>query len=636
MSLKTPNVTETIKKNTFLRWMLWILIAVMVAAGAEFLFNYKAIRNQNEVFEFQPVQSTEKGKLILEYDFHDSCYISKLQVCGSFQAEQKYTLEYTFINGFDREETVKNTDMVYPYYSEAWSPINELVTSLKITFPDSEKVSIAQLRAVTIPAVNWYRCLFVVLVVLFIAWIFFQGKAVLNYLEYLFVVYALGFGILMIAGAGPKYTTWDETVHFSCVHMLSYGKTVEWNDAARIEYESGLPEVNTKEELSLMKAYLDQQSEQAVSSEPNSNSFLKRGQFIYFPMVLFYQLGKILGFTFSNIYMLGRLGNLLVYIVLGFLAIHLAKKRKLLTAVILMFPTAVFQASMYTYDGLLAAMITLSVVLLMNETGSERRKPNVPAIIVAVFLILLACLIKPVYLPLLLLLLMVWKEKPGKKVVWAVGLIGLAAAVILALFLFPSVLAALQGNLMYGADVRGGETGIMAQLLSKLCHPFESIRLLIHEMLTMDNFRNLALKGMDDYLPTNLMLLNLGNLGCIKDEWSLILIPLLLLLFLVSPEKQGLVTERKAKRILGAGVLLSILAIWGAMYVTFTPVGASSIGGVQARYFIPLMLPVGFLLWNDCIVMKIKELTYVRIVLCGVLLLMGQCIWQLVITNRCV
>ena len=141
---------------------------------------------------------------------------------------------------------------------------------------------------------------------------------------------------------------------------------------------------------------------------------------------------------------------------------------------------------------------------------------------------------------------------------------------------------------------------------------------------------------MDDFLPTNLMLLNLGNLGCIKDEWSLILIPLLLLLFLVSPEKQGLVTERKAKRILGAGVLFSILAIWGAMYVTFTPVGASSIGGVQARYFIPLMLPVGFLLWNDRIVMKIKELAYARIVLSGVLLLMGQCVWQLVITNRCV
>ena len=157
-----------------------------------------------------------------------------------------------------------------------------------------------------------------------------------------------------------------------------------------------------------------------------------------------------------------------------------------------------------------------------------------------------------------------------------------------------------------------------------------------YQMFTMDNFRNLAIKGMDDYLPTNLMLLNFANLGCIKDEWSLILIPLLLLIFFVSPEEWNHNHGYHVKWITGISVFLSVLAVWVSMYLFFTPVGSSVISGVQARYFIPLLLPAGYFFWNNRIEMHIRETQYNQVVLSGILLLMGECIWQLVIVNRCI
>lgn len=619
-------------------WKCWVLLAVLVIAavfGVEMLSNRKALKYREDGLELQVTQNTKKGKRIVEYVFSEPHYVGKLRICGEFLEEQAYTLEYTFLNGFEAEETKRIKDRVYPYYSEAWSPVNQMVTSLKLTFPDAEKAEITQVQAVTVPEINGYRCVFVALVTGMAGCIFLFGKKLQKYLHWIFVVYAIGFGLLMNAGAGPKYTTWDEPVHFYNVYTLSYGENVEWNEAARILYEGGLPEVNTREELRLMKAYLDQRAEVSIGSEVSQNSFLKRDQYIYFPMAALFKLGRMAGLTFSNVYMLGRLGNLFLYVILGALAIRLSQKRKIVAAAVLMFPTSVFQASMYTYDGIIVAMLTLAGVLLANEVQRKTEKHSMAAVLGIIGLILLPSLIKPVYLPLLLFLLLLKKNRNRKITILFTGVLVAVVVVIMLMILLPSILAALDGDLMYGADIRGGETGVMAQLLSMVSHPLESIRLLVHQMLTMDNFRNLALAGMDDYLPTNLMLLNLGNLGCIKDEWSLILIPLLLLIFLVSPEKWEHDDTHKVKWISACSLLLCITAIWGAMYLFFTPVGASTIGGVQARYFIPLLFPIGFLLWNNRIELHVREVTYHKMVLYGVLLLMGQCVWQLVVVNRC-
>ena len=628
----TKIATEKIEWKRWIFLLLGIIVAVMVVeAGC----NYKAWKYRDNATNLQTSQEAENGRQIVHCEFQEPYYVGKIRINGEFLEEQQYTMEYTFLNGFDTEETKITKDWLYPYYSEAWSPVNKKLMSITITFPDSNAVNIESIQSVTIPHFNKYRSLFVALVVGLAGSIYILKEKTKKYLHWIFIVYTLGFGLLINAGAGPKYTSWDEPVHFQSIYRLSSDEIIEWNEAVRLICESELPSVNTGEELCLMKAYMDQSSQISLGSEMNLSSFLKRDQFVYLPMALMFRFGRIAGLTFSNMYLLGRMGNLFAYMILGACAIWILKKRKILAASVLMFPTSVFQASMYTYDGIIVGMLTLAFVLLVNEAEKKNIKHSKAAIAGIVLLVLLASMIKPVYFPLLLCLLVLRKNKNRKKTVLFISVFVVLLIAILAVFFLPSVMAAINGDLMYGADTRGGETGLIAQLLSMLSHPMESIKMMIQQMLTMDNFRNLALRGMDDYLPTNLMLLNLGNLGCIKDEWSLVLIPLLILIFLVSPEKWEHENTCRIKIITGCSIFLCVIAVWAAMYLFFTPVGLSKINGVQARYFIPLMFPAGYLFWNNKIEVHIKEVTYHRIVLYGILLLMGACTWQLVILNRC-
>lgn len=47
----------------------------------------------------------------------------------------------------------------------------------------------------------------------------------------------------------------------------------------------------------------------------------------YIPMAIMMKIGMLLNFSFSNMYMLGKIGNLLFYVAIMFLAIRLAKRR---------------------------------------------------------------------------------------------------------------------------------------------------------------------------------------------------------------------------------------------------------------------------------------------------------------------
>lgn len=62
------------------------------------------------------------------------------------------------------------------------------------------------------------------------------------------------------------------------------------------------------------------------------------------------------------------------------------------------------------------------------------------------------------------------------------------------------------------------------------------------------------------------------------------------------------------KRILMWGIfLITVMLIWSAMYLSFTPVGEASIAGVQARYYLPLIYLGALLLSNSKIKVEISK-----------------------------
>ena len=98
------------------------------------------------------------------------------------------------------------------------------------------------------------------------------------------------------------------------------------------------------------------------------------------------KIGMLLNFSFSNMYMLGKIGNLLFYVAIMFLAIRLAKKKKLFLVFIAMMPTSIYLAASYSYDAVVFACVTLGSVLWCNEMFYSQKKYQAVNMISSIFL----------------------------------------------------------------------------------------------------------------------------------------------------------------------------------------------------------------------------------------------------------
>ena len=174
-----------------------------------------------------------------------------------------------------------------------------------------------------------------------------------------------------------------------------------------------------------------------------------------------------------------------------------------------------------------------------------------------------------------------------------------------------------------------------AQLVTIFQHPIEFIKLLFREITAGDNLRNFGDESLNRFMASNLMFLNLYVLGNLTDVWSFVLLPLLGFLFLLSPDYERIPLNIKGMRWISAAVvILSVILIWVSMYLYFTPVGMSEIEGVQARYYLPFIMPVAYLLWNRRLRLKITEERYTQIAMGVTLVLTAVCFYQGVIVGR--
>ncbi len=179
----------------------------------------------------------------------------------------------------------------------------------------------------------------------------------------------------------------------------------------------------------------------------------------------------------------------------------------------------------------------------------------------------------------------------------------------MATFVLPVISNTVSGNIAYGGDSRGGDTSVVRQLVSMVKHPLASIRLMFGSIFQLDNFRNLGNIDSDNYFFGNLMFLNYASRGTLADKWSILLLPMLtLLVFQKEKGSSRLANCEIWKRILMWGIfLITVMLIWSAMYLSFTPVGEASIAGVQARYYLPLIYLGALLLSNSKIKVEISK-----------------------------
>lgn len=281
-------------------------------------------------------------------------------------------------------------------------------------------------------------------------------------------------------------------------------------------------------------------------------------------------VARLLGFGALGCLYGGRLGNLLAYTAICWLALRQAQKYRPALLGVMLLPLSLFMGGSLSYDATLLACYYLMISLLLRDEWTTKTAG----------LYLVACLFVSVAKPYLNLLWVVlfllvplraWHAK-GRRWHWALGALEGSLAVTMATETYGHVL-----RYHYPVIARQGGEAVsgMEQLLFVLSNPLRSVATFWGTLCENEFFvGQLGLFGWKD-MPVQA----LNLLGPVM---------LLAAALLCAPQTPTLGRRRCA----GLGVFAVVYALGAiaAMYITYTPVAMVRVVGLQARYFLPVFL----------------------------------------------
>ena len=400
-----------------------------------------------------------------------------------------------------------------------------------------------------------------------------------------FILIALSFGIsLMFVSPKLTYNSYDDQIHFKNMLNILLKSDQKVSYAEQILIEGiNLRDANyyeNKEEEQELYKYLNKvhkASKQRTMNTTNGTNYYKK--LIYLLFTIGYKLSDMVGIPFILCIIISKIFNLLLYILLFTLAIRYAKYGKKVIFLLGIFPTNLFLASQFSYDPTIIAGIILGTTLFINLLTEE--KLNKKYLIMFVLVIIWASLPKAIYCPLLLLLLLIKNDKfDNKKQAYIFkSLIIFITILLMITFVLPTASGTFQ------ADTRGGNTSVSGQLNLIIHNPIFYI--LVLSKFTIFNIFNLFF-GSGNFI--NFVYL-------VNNDIFIPFYVVYLLLFtyeIITSQKPNINIKNKLFLILG--IIIIYLFICTALYLSYTPVGSYSIGGVQPRYFLPLLLLLSYIL----------------------------------------
>lgn len=480
---------------------------------------------------------------------------------------------------------------------------------------------------------NGIRFMFFFVLCLIAVFLLYAGNWFARKPENIYAVMSLLLGGLLILGIGTNQVGYDEHTHAKQAYNFSFGSTVLTTESA-MQMEAGtLPSFYNLEERGLAEAYEDINNDYSWANITTQSRFPAYDVRSYYPIAVFLKLGRVLKLPFAWNMMLGRFGNLALFTALLYLAVRYAKAGKTLIAALGLLPNNLFAAAGITYDGVVNAFLILAVTLTLNLIYAEgqEEKLNWRQTLVILGAYVVGSTAKPIYIIMALMLLFL----PGnrfvngwRKWVFRAAVLALAGLMVYTIF-FPPVSAdsnyELIGNLAYAGDKRNQGTSVLGQLQYILMNFGAYLKLLLSSMLG----------DLAAYLSGTKKFLNYGYLGELEVGWTWLALVLTAFAALFSPADEVRHGIGRKYVILNLVMVFGVSAvIWTSMYVSFTPVGADAIQGVQARYFIPVFLPFFLCLLNGRLKVRLNSGNYTKLILGGMALINLYAVWILAIVAR--
>lgn len=432
------------------------------------------------------------------------------------------------------------------------------------------------------------------------------------YKFYAFAVLLMGFILIVIS---PPFMGSDEHTHFLRAYEISEGHFISNTD------ENGILSVMPR---SLNKAYSGYDDENKYDNDltisydeiPSRLSIpLDKGNllnyctcnktnyfgasmyspFQYLPHLIGIGIGKILNLGPTWMLYLARVGNLVIFALLTIIGVKLLPKFKLFAMLVLLSPVVLSGATTVSADGLTNAIIFLFISYIVNLIYNKKPIKVKEKVLLSLIAFMIA-MCKVVYFPIIALIFLIPKDQfKNSKDNWIFKILLFVLGMILSL------------GWLYIASAFMNSQSNTSELQMKfaLSHPLEFIFIIIRTYL--NNFSE------------NLLNIFFGNQ---MYHWSLKVysafsLAFVLITFLsLFTEKASLKLSNKTKCLIYILGIIILGLIPSALFVQHNAGVGNVIGGIQARYFIPLCFLIPLLLnvkkikFNDKTIFMLFSLLY--------------------------
>ncbi|MFV0250421.1 MAG: DUF2142 domain-containing protein [Bacilli bacterium] len=400
-------------------------------------------------------------------------------------------------------------------------------------------------------------------------------------IENIFLCFAIILGLSYLL-AIPIGRVPDEQTHFLRAYEISEGYLVSdksskgsggrelSNDVIKI-FESESQRLNYKSMYENIK--IEKSTETNFQLFPNTALYA----FIcYIPQAMGIFIGKILGLPTLMLAYLGRLFNLATWISIMYFTIKKIPLKKLAIFAFAFMPMSLQEASSLSADALTNAMAFALIGFVFYMKYEKKGLMNKKEMILMILLAIIMSMCKIVYLPLCLTLFLIPKDRFKSNKDKYTKIILLAIFVVLINFIWLCISATFLNEIREG--VNSGE-----QVKFVLTNPINYLQVLFYTVYNNFHLYIIHFVGASlCYFDVNLSLIYI----------YLYLLILIIILLFDSNKK----IDKSDKFMMLFVIIACMLLMFTSLYVQWTYLKSNIIDGVQGRYFIPLLLPLAFLL----------------------------------------
>ena len=413
--------------------------------------------------------------------------------------------------------------------------------------------------------------------------------------QFAFLIIGLVYGLCFLI-ITPPFQVPDEPAHFYKAFYLSEGHVIpEKTDIANGFY---LPQSvvsltnsfhdlnsnpgNNKQKKGLINTFLAVHLKNDNKVAVNISNIAVYPPAPYLAPSAVVNVGKLFDLSPLFLMYICRLINLLIWVLLIYLAIKITPIHKWVFLLLSLMPMTLYQAASISADSLTIALSFLIIAMFLKFSFDENKKIiNLKDNIIIFALILILALSKSGYFVLLLLFLMIpeskFKSKKTKNLIF------------ISIFLILMVILGLWGilfNNLYSASMNPNVVP-SNQLSFILSHPLQFIHVLGNTILMNYKVYMVSFVGTFGWFTVPL------------SNWMVY--PYLIVLVIISiMDKINIKINLKQKFISLIPLIIICISLFIFEYITWTPVGQNFVGGIQGRYFIPVA-PLFFLLFYNSV-----------------------------------